>query len=88
MKKGQSGQSDTHAVFGGTCLRCEKFGHRASECRSWFKKDGTPLPGNGQSHALGGMGTNKYPQAMAVSTSSVQPPAEVLGSTWPWQNPE
>uniref|UniRef100_A0A8B9YZY9 CCHC-type domain-containing protein n=1 Tax=Buteo japonicus TaxID=224669 RepID=A0A8B9YZY9_9AVES len=29
--------------FPGVCNKCNKFGHKASDCRSRFKKDGTPL---------------------------------------------
>ncbi|XP_064016772.1 uncharacterized protein LOC135184671 [Pogoniulus pusillus] len=42
--------SSMSSPFAGTCNKCDKFGHRASDCKSRFKKDGTPLvpqQGNG-----------------------------------------
>lgn len=75
------------SAFSGICNRCEKFGHRAAECRSGFKKDGSPLPGNQSSRESGV--AQKYPtsrkQAMVVSTSSPQPPQEAQELIWPWQ---
>ena len=40
---GQQSQSTTHAASVGMCKRCDKFGHKAADCRSKFKRDGTPL---------------------------------------------
>ncbi|XP_056182220.1 endogenous retrovirus group K member 7 Gag polyprotein-like [Falco biarmicus] len=80
------------SLLNGNCLRSQKFGHKAADCRSKFKKDGTPLsvPGNGNSRVLRDA-AKKYPQnptkSMAASASCVQPPEEVQESIWPWQNP-
>uniref|UniRef100_A0A8D0FGS4 Gag polyprotein n=1 Tax=Strix occidentalis caurina TaxID=311401 RepID=A0A8D0FGS4_STROC len=72
--------------FAGTCNRCDKFGHKASECRSKFKKNGSPLLGNSsQSTFPGGVKTLKFTQVAAALTSSQQPPKEVQASIWPWE---
>uniref|UniRef100_A0A8B9P7C2 CCHC-type domain-containing protein n=1 Tax=Apteryx owenii TaxID=8824 RepID=A0A8B9P7C2_APTOW len=67
---------------GNTCQRCDKFGHRASECRSKFKKDGTQLPGNRSSRAWDA--AKKYP--MVASSNATQTQEGVQESIWPWQN--
>jgi len=71
--------------FVGTCHRCDKFGHKAAQCRLQFKNDGTPLSGNGQSSTrMGGTRTRSFPTAMAVSTISEPPQAAPQESIWPW----
>jgi len=71
--------------FVGTCHRCDKFGHKAAQFRSQFKKDGIPLSGNGQSSTrIGGARTRKFPTAMAVSMSSEPPQVAPQESIWLW----
>ncbi|XP_072713779.1 uncharacterized protein [Ciconia boyciana] len=78
--------------FSGTCMRCDKFGHKAQECRSRFKKDGTPLNSAGNGKSRGPSAANKYSAnpaqmvSLAASTSSQQPPQEAPELIWPWQD--
>lgn len=77
------------------CLRCNKFGHRAQDCRSRFKKDGTPLlqRQSGNMKSRGPSAANKYSDrltsmpGLAVSMNSPPPQQEAPESIWPWQNP-
>jgi len=50
--------------FVGKCHRCDKFGLKAAQCRSQFKKDGTYLSGKGQSSVrMGGHEDKKVPHS-------------------------
>ena len=48
----------------GNCLRCQKFGHKAADCCSKFRKDGTPLfvPGNREQPLSEGRGQEISPE--------------------------
>lgn len=79
----QQSQTVPASPFAGTCRRCDKFGHKANECRSKFKKDGSPLQGNGMSH-VGGAATSLInpPATVAASSTCSQPLLEAQESTW------
>lgn len=74
----------------GVCSRCDKFGHLTKDCRSRFKKDGTPLPGNPHFSAAGrGAMTSQYrliaAPAQVASQNSQQLQEGAQASIWPWE---